>query len=551
MEGIIPVEKRLSVLLGIKGSGIPVVVLERLEHQVARSNSQKAPANDHEGVDDEEENDDEEEGREEEGDSTVKGRLQKEYIEAGCSAEEFLFSPTAAKLAQLGSHRAQNLLREVESTASGTDLIRSYVTAFMKVASVLGSGEEGDSGKFAVNCADSLLSAAFSLAEKENQLSGLTNEIIVNLGLIKAEKDHQVSWPASTTEGAMVLLAELMTKEYVASPAREVLQAFLSQPGSQSPVKSDPNDVPALQLTEEPGPQGGVVQASAEPRLFCFKNDHEGVDDEEENDDEEEGREEEGDSTVKGRLQKEYIEAGCSAEEFLFSPTAAKLAQLGSHRAQNLLREVESTASGTDLIRSYVTAFMKVASVLGSGEEGDSGKFAVNCADSLLSAAFSLAEKENQLSGLTNEIIVNLGLIKAEKDHQVSWPASTTEGAMVLLAELMTKEYVASPAREVLQAFLSHPGSQSRVKSDPNDVPALQLTDEPGPEGGVVQASEEPGLEEPALEEKQEGSAQGKEAPAQQPETEMEVEALELGNVESVMQLKEEGGVQLKKRRLD
>nr|XP_037269115.1 uncharacterized protein LOC119160935 isoform X3 [Rhipicephalus microplus] len=498
MEGIIPVEKRLSVLLGIKGSGIPVVVLERLEHQVARSNSQKAPANDHEGVDDEEENDDEEEGREEEGDSTVKGRLQKEYIEAGCSAEEFLFSPTAAKLAQLGSHRAQNLLREVESTASGTDLIRSYVTAFMKVASVLGSGEEGDSGKFAVNCADSLLSAAFSLAEKENQLSGLTNEIIVNLGLIKAEKDHQVSWPASTTEGAMVLLAELMTKEYVASPAREVLQAFLSQPGSQSPVKSDPNDVPALQLTEEPGPQGGVVQASAEPRLFCFKNDHEGVDDEEENDDEEEGREEEGDSTVKGRLQKEYIEAGCSAEEFLFSPTAAKLAQLGSHRAQNLLREVESTASGTDLIRSYVTAFMK-----------------------------------------------------AEKDHQVSWPASTTEGAMVLLAELMTKEYVASPAREVLQAFLSHPGSQSRVKSDPNDVPALQLTDEPGPEGGVVQASEEPGLEEPALEEKQEGSAQGKEAPAQQPETEMEVEALELGNVESVMQLKEEGGVQLKKRRLD
>ncbi|KAH8033262.1 hypothetical protein HPB51_008661 [Rhipicephalus microplus] len=184
---------------------------------------------DHEGVDDEEENDDEEEGREEEGDSTVKGRLQKEYIEAGCSAEEFLFSPTAAKLAQLGSHRAQNLLREVESTASGTDLIRSYVTAFMKVASVLGSGEEGDSGKFAVNCADSLLSAAFSLAEKENQLSGLTNEIIVNLGLIKAEKDHQVSWPASTTEGAMVLLAELMTKEYVASPAREVLQAFLSQ----------------------------------------------------------------------------------------------------------------------------------------------------------------------------------------------------------------------------------------------------------------------------------------------------------------------------------
>lgn len=61
---------------------------------------------------------------------------------------------------------------------------------FVQVASVLGSGEEGDSGKrFAVDCADSLLSAAFGLAKKENQLPGLTNEIVVNLGLIKVN-DH-------------------------------------------------------------------------------------------------------------------------------------------------------------------------------------------------------------------------------------------------------------------------------------------------------------------------------------------------------------------------
>nr|XP_037277477.1 ran GTPase-activating protein 1-like isoform X2 [Rhipicephalus microplus] len=211
------------------------------------------------------------------------------------------------------------------------------------------------------------------------------------------------------------------------------------------------------------GPEGvntleAVMEAVGKIEALCAFSDDEGVDDEEEEDDEEEGREEEGDSPVKGRFEKEYIEAGCSAEEFLLSPTAAKLAQLGSHRAQNLLREVESTASGTDLIRSYVTAFMKVASVLGSGEEGDSGKrFAVDCADSLLSAAFGLAKKENQLPGLTNEIVVNLGLIKAEKDHKVSWPASTTEGAMVLLAELVPKEYFASTAREALQAFLSKP----------------------------------------------------------------------------------------------
>lgn len=212
------------------------------------------------------------------------------------------------------------------------------------------------------------------------------------------------------------------------------------------------------------GPEGvnmleAVMEAVGKIEALCAFSDDEGVDDEEEEDDDEEGHDEEGgDSPVKGRSEKEYIEASCTAEEFLSSPTAAKLAQLGSQRSQNLLREVESTASGTDLIRGYVTAFMKVASVVGSGQEGDAGKhLAVDCADSLISAAFNLAKKENQLSWLTNEILVHLGLIKAEKDQKVSWSAATTEGAMVLLAELVPKEYFASTAREALQAFLSKP----------------------------------------------------------------------------------------------
>uniref|UniRef100_A0A6M2D0F3 Abasic site processing protein HMCES n=1 Tax=Rhipicephalus microplus TaxID=6941 RepID=A0A6M2D0F3_RHIMP len=94
--------------------------------------------------------------------------------------------------------------------------------------------------------------------------------------------------------------------------------------------------------------------------------------------------------------------------------------------------------------------------------------------------------------------------------------------------------------------------SQSPLNAEPKDEPALQVKEEPGPQGAVVQVKEEPGVQEAASEEKQEGSAQGKEAPVQQPATEMKVEAKELVNAESVMQLKEEGGAQQqKKRRLD
>ncbi|XP_075736518.1 uncharacterized protein LOC119160933 isoform X5 [Rhipicephalus microplus] len=94
--------------------------------------------------------------------------------------------------------------------------------------------------------------------------------------------------------------------------------------------------------------------------------------------------------------------------------------------------------------------------------------------------------------------------------------------------------------------------SQSPLNAEPKDEPALQVKEEPGPQGAAVQVKEEPGVQEAASEEKQEGSAQGKEAPVQQPATEMKVEAKELVNAESVMQLKEEGGAQQqKKRRLD
>uniref|UniRef100_A0A1E1X9W8 Putative ran gtpase-activating protein n=1 Tax=Amblyomma aureolatum TaxID=187763 RepID=A0A1E1X9W8_9ACAR len=202
-----------------------------------------------------------------------------------------------------------------------------------------------------------------------------------------------------------------------------------------------------------------AMEAASKIDKLCAFSDDEGSGDDDDDEEEEEDHEDDGgDGDEKDGSEKASVEASCSAEEFLSNPTAARLAQLGSQRSQHLLQEVESCSSGAELLRSYVTTFMKVASVVGSGEGGDAGKQqALDCSDSLLSAAFTLAKKENNLPWLTNELMVHLGLLKAEKDQKVSWSQATREGAMVILADLVPKEYFLTSTREALQAFLSKP----------------------------------------------------------------------------------------------
>ncbi|KAH6936341.1 hypothetical protein HPB50_016202 [Hyalomma asiaticum] len=207
--------------------------------------------------------------------------------------------------------------------------------------------------------------------------------------------------------GAVFGEVNLGNNEVALDGGLEVVEALKEKP-----------DLETLELDGNKfGPEGvnmleAIMEAVGKIEALCAFSDDEGVDEEEEEDeDEEEAHEQAGDSAVKGKFEKEYIEASCSAE---------------------------------------------VASVVGSGDEGDAGKqLATDCADALLSAAFNLAKEENHLPWLTNEIVVNLGLLKAEKDHKVNWPAATTQGAMVLLAELVPKEYFVSTTREALQAFLS------------------------------------------------------------------------------------------------
>ncbi|KAK8785104.1 hypothetical protein V5799_008528 [Amblyomma americanum] len=233
-------------------------------------------------------------------------------------------------------------------------------------------------------------------------------------------------------------------------------------------------DKPLLETLELDGNKfgtGGVekleeaMEAAGKIDKLCAFSDDEGSGDDDE-DEEEEHEEDGGDGGEKDESEKASVEASCSAEEFLSSPTAARLGQLGSQRSQYLLQEVESCSTGTELLRSYVTTFMKVASVVGSGEGGDAAKQqALDCTDSLLSAAFNLAKKENSLPWLTNELMVHLGLLKAEKDHKVNWSQATREGAMVILADLVPKEYFLTSTREALQAFLSKPQQLSTCTS--------------------------------------------------------------------------------------
>ncbi|KAH9374142.1 hypothetical protein HPB48_005411 [Haemaphysalis longicornis] len=141
--------------------------------------------------------------------------------------QEFLSGPTAAKLAQLGSEGPQNLVNLVKaSAASGNDLVRAYV------ASVLGGSAEepAEVKQLAVESGNALLSAAFDLASKENQITWLTNELVVHLGLLKGEKDQKVSWPETTRDGALILMADLARREYFSVSARQTLQCFLAKP---------------------------------------------------------------------------------------------------------------------------------------------------------------------------------------------------------------------------------------------------------------------------------------------------------------------------------
>lgn len=225
-------------------------------------------------------------------------------------------------------------------------------------------------------------------------------------------------------------------------------------------------DKPLLELLELDGNKFGaegvdkleaLMDTAGKLDKLCAFSDDEGCEEDEEGDeapeDDDDGDQEAGDVPTKSPAK-----ASCTPEDFLSSPTAAKLAQLGSDGPRNLVKHVEaSAANGNDLLRAYVSAFMQVASVLGSAAEepAEVQQLAVESGNALLSAAFDLAHKENKVPWLTNELVVHLGLLKGEKDQMVSWPETTRDGALVLMADLARREYFSVATRQTLQCFLS------------------------------------------------------------------------------------------------
>lgn len=227
-------------------------------------------------------------------------------------------------------------------------------------------------------------------------------------------------------------------------------------------------DKPLLELLELDGNKFGaegveklesLMDAAGKLDKLCAFSDDEGGDEEEEDDDDEEPKDDD-DQEAGDAPTRSPAKAGCTPEEFLSGPTAAKLAQLGSEGPQNLVNLVKASASsGNDLVRAYVSAFMQVASVLGGSAEepAEVKQLAVESGNALLSAAFDLASKENQITWLTNELVVHLGLLKGEKDQKVSWPETTRDGALILMADLARREYFSVSARQTLQCFLAKP----------------------------------------------------------------------------------------------
>lgn len=221
-------------------------------------------------------------------------------------------------------------------------------------------------------------------------------------------------------------------------------------------------DKPLLELLELDGNKFGTtgvnqleaaMETAGKIDKLCAFSDDEGS-----SADGDEDEEEENESAGEDDTSKDEI---CTVEAFLATPSASHLLKLGNQRCEQLLQAVEMSSDKSSRLEGYLDTFMKVSSVVGSKEEGEAGKkVALECGDALMQAAFAYATKESCIPELSNDLLVRLGLIKAERGKESNWPESSREGALTLLTELVPKNYFSSFLRECLQAFLSKPQHQ-------------------------------------------------------------------------------------------
>lgn len=134
-----------------------------------------------------------------------------------------LFSSTFEKFQHLSTKNDSSILPEIKDDLS----IDEYMNLFIKISSVV-NPEDKETKTIACTCVDEILSKAFKIADEKNELSLLTNTLLVHLGLIKSE--DKTFTPPSNLIGPLIVLEHAVRQKYFSKMTRDILQLFLSRP---------------------------------------------------------------------------------------------------------------------------------------------------------------------------------------------------------------------------------------------------------------------------------------------------------------------------------
>ncbi|XP_078324728.1 ran GTPase-activating protein 1-like [Crassostrea virginica] len=139
------------------------------------------------------------------------------------TAKEFLDFPSASKLLQLGSGRAQALREQLGADVND---LEKAVQAFMKISSVV-TVDDTKTKEAACDCADQIIEEAVK-CNQENDAVLLANTILVHIGVLKGEE--KTYKPPSNITGPLLVLEHIVRQPYFPKFSREMLQAFCSKP---------------------------------------------------------------------------------------------------------------------------------------------------------------------------------------------------------------------------------------------------------------------------------------------------------------------------------
>ncbi|XP_011144682.1 ran GTPase-activating protein 1 [Harpegnathos saltator] len=200
-------------------------------------------------------------------------------------------------------------------------------------------------------------------------------------------------------------------------------------------------------------------------------DDDDDTDDNDDEDDEDEGESEECESDNNedaGSDKDNVAQSTVTVTEFLKSPIGEKLLLLQGDNVQAFIDHAENLAIQSDttteqkFIEELTRITMKVSSLCDSGYMNVRIK-AESLSDALYIQLFSYAIEKDQISNLTNALLINLGLIKSEdKDNgKIDW---NLEGCFKALEKICQRDYFLEQTRSTLKLFLDKPIKTSRAR---------------------------------------------------------------------------------------